>query len=324
MSSLVNFITFTKGIEYLLAIGLLSAFLAFWQWQHHRGRGLLARTIPLIVVALGFGGLASTCIGASATRATATSGSQQWPNVDEAHYLANVYGPAKFAAHEMGPDIVSCQTCHHHSPAGEQRPCRDCHSAPFDGESPDKPGLKAAYHRRCADCHKDAFSGPMTCTKCHTEKPESTEFKKNSPSPATAPLISHSLLDRYGNCVACHNPEGPLPLPGNHSDYKANVVCLGCHKPSVDKDTAKLMPTAAAKVGTPPPAAQRAAATAIATAVRPTADGAQPKVTTHPVQGRESCLMCHGQGVAGASMMPTDHLGRSNDSCLLCHKPSQP
>lgn len=312
MNSLLDFITLTKGTEYLIAIAFLFAFVGFWQLAQHQGRGLAVRVVPFAAMALVFGALASTCIS---PRSVATAGEQQWPSVDSAHYLANIYGPAKFAAHEMGPEIVSCQTCHHHSPDGKPAPCSDCHSTPFDGENLSKPGLKAAYHQRCADCHKEAFEGPMTCTSCHTEKAQTAEFKKKSPSPVTPPSITHSLLDRYGNCLTCHNPEGPLPLPGNHSGYNANVVCLGCHKPSAQEAVSSIPTPFAAS--TPPATATPAPSTEATAAPR----AAAGKIT-HPIAGRENCSMCHKQGAAGPAKLPDDHAGRANDSCQLCHKPS--
>ncbi len=229
MNGLLDFITFTKGTEYLLAIAFLFTFLVFWQVAHHRGKGLALRTAPLAVVALGLAGLVSTCVG---TPAVANSPSEEALTVSAAHYTANIYGPAKFAAHEMGPEVVSCQTCHHHSPDGQPKACKECHSEPFDGQNMNKPGLKAAYHQRCAECHTAAFSGPLTCSECHTDSRQQAHVSKATLSQVAPPGISHSLLDRYGNCLVCHNPEGSLPLPGNHSRYSANVVCLGCHKAS--------------------------------------------------------------------------------------------
>lgn len=223
MHTLLELIKLTKGIEYLIAIAFLIAFIAFWQWMNHTGKGLATRVIPLLIVVVGLGGLATTCISSSAGTAPPSTAKL---TVDTAHYLANIYGPAKFAAHEMGPDVVSCQTCHHYSSDGSPRPCSECHASPSASEKSSKPGLKAAYHQRCLGCHKESFSGPMTCTTCHTEKIEAAEFKK-----VTAPRVPHSLLDRYGNCLTCHGPEGALPVPGNHSGH-ANVICLGCHKPS--------------------------------------------------------------------------------------------
>ncbi|MBA7641642.1 hypothetical protein ES703_49327 [subsurface metagenome] len=47
MDSLLEFITFTKGMEYLIAIGFLIAFIVFWQLVYGRGKG---RVITIAVL----------------------------------------------------------------------------------------------------------------------------------------------------------------------------------------------------------------------------------------------------------------------------------
>lgn len=47
---------------------------------------------------------------------------------------------------------------------------------------------------------------------------------------------------------------------------------------------------------------------------------AQPPSIPHPVEGREACLLCHEQGVAGAPQIPEDHGGRPNEVCQACHQ----
>ncbi len=333
MNGLLEFFTRVKGVEYLLAVGFLISFIVFWQWHHFKGRGLVVRVAPLAAVALVFAVAAAMVI----TSPAGSTKAQEFPSVDQAHYLANIYGPAKFAAHGMSPEIISCQTCHHYSPPDQPpQACSTCHREPFDGQATDKPGLKAAYHQRCADCHKTAFSGPQSCTNCHTEKPEAENVKAKSPSPVTAPDISHELLNRYANCFSCHVPEGPLPLPGNHKDYKANVVCLGCHKPSVAtpgvtigtvQKPATAAPGTSAPAGgaglSPAPAAAPAAQPAAqpAAAPAPAPQPAGPKPTTHSIAGKENCTMCHQVG-GSMKPMPADHSARSNATCVACHKAS--
>lgn len=46
MDRLLEFITFTKGVEYLIAIGFLIAFIVFWQLVYGRGKG------PLITISV--------------------------------------------------------------------------------------------------------------------------------------------------------------------------------------------------------------------------------------------------------------------------------
>jgi len=54
------------------------------------------------------------------------------------------------------------------------------------------------------------------------------------------------------------------------------------------------------------------------------APSAQIKPLSHPVEGRENCLMCHQPG-GGVKPAPADHAGRPKESCLSCHTaPSGP
>lgn len=40
-------------------------------------------------------------------------------------------------------------------------------------------------------------------------------------------------------------------------------------------------------------------------------------VIPHPLEGREDCLMCHGEGKIDP--YPPDHVGRPSSTCLICH-----
>lgn len=51
-------------------------------------------------------------------------------------------------------------------------------------------------------------------------------------------------------------------------------------------------------------------------AEEPAAGGAT--AITHSLEGRDDCLMCHGEGAAKA--FPADHAGRTNEGCLTCHE----
>ena len=53
MDSLLDFITFTKGVEYLIAVGFLIAFIAFWQLVYGKGkrRGLRIAVLSYMVIA---------------------------------------------------------------------------------------------------------------------------------------------------------------------------------------------------------------------------------------------------------------------------------
>ncbi|OGO17128.1 MAG: hypothetical protein A2Z02_00945 [Chloroflexi bacterium RBG_16_48_7] len=66
MNTLLEFMTFTKGIEYLIAIGFVLAFVAFWLIVYGRkGKG---RTITLAVLAyllIGIVLLVGSCVASA-------------------------------------------------------------------------------------------------------------------------------------------------------------------------------------------------------------------------------------------------------------------
>lgn len=166
MSSLVEFIELTKGIEYLIAIAFVFAFIAFWQLVQHRGTGLLKKIIPVAVLALAFGGLASTCVSTAPVATTAPS--EKGAPLLAPKVLADMYGPASFG-HGLHQRIVKdCTLCHHHSGV-KTPPCKECHGAPFKSGELNKPGLARIYHLRCISCHKENQKGPTDCTGCHTK-----------------------------------------------------------------------------------------------------------------------------------------------------------
>ncbi len=68
-----------------------------------------------------------------------------------------------------------CQGCHHNTPVGQLPPsCTSCHSAPFDENNLNRPGLKGAYHLQCVGCHQkmglDNLQGCSDCHKPHASK----------------------------------------------------------------------------------------------------------------------------------------------------------
>ena len=62
MDTLLEFITFTKGMEYLIAIAFLIAFIAFWQLVYGKGKGLVIRIALLSYMVLGIGILVAGCV----------------------------------------------------------------------------------------------------------------------------------------------------------------------------------------------------------------------------------------------------------------------
>jgi hypothetical protein len=79
---------------------------------------------------------------------------------------------------------------------------------------------------------------------------------------------------------------GVPKIPADHA-AATNGVCELCHKTEVD----------AAEI----------------------AERALP----HDIEDMEDCLMCHGEGIAGATKVPEDHAGKTNETCQLCHKTEQ-
>jgi hypothetical protein len=79
----------------------------------------------------------------------------------------------------------------------------------------------------------------------------------------------------------------PVPdAPANHAE-RPNEICLGCH-------------AADAAVQTTAPAAM-----------------------SHPLEGRDNCMMCHTAGaMEPVPDAPADHEGRDNQYCTLCHAPA--
>ena len=62
MDTLLEFITFTKGMEYLIAIGFLIAFIVFWQLVYGRGKGRVITIAVLSYMVLGIIILAGSCV----------------------------------------------------------------------------------------------------------------------------------------------------------------------------------------------------------------------------------------------------------------------
>ena len=47
---------------------------------------------------------------------------------------------------------------------------------------------------------------------------------------------------------------------------------------------------------------------------------AGPSSIPHTLEGRNDCLMCHGEN--GVVPFPADHAGRTSDTCTACHQPA--
>ena len=55
-------------------------------------------------------------------------------------------------------------------------------------------------------------------------------------------------------------------------------------------------------------------------AEEPTTPTGGPPAIPHTLEGRDDCLMCHGE--TGIKPFPADHAGRTNDTCTACHQPA--
>lgn len=62
MHTMLDFITYTKGIEYLIALAFIIAFLVFWQFMHGAKMNRVMLTV-LTSITLGLVVLAGSCIG---------------------------------------------------------------------------------------------------------------------------------------------------------------------------------------------------------------------------------------------------------------------
>ena len=219
MKTLLEFITLTKGVEYLIAIAFLLAFIAFWQLTHHRGKGLIVRIVPVMVLTLVLGTLASTCVIQEEAMTAA-------PLISETPLLSSpvlveMYGPASYN-HELHARIVQdCAVCHHHS-EGKTPPCKDCHADSFDPGNLNKPGIAHVYHLRCISCHTEDQNGPTECTGCHNKADIS-------------PLSIAHPLSGADNCLSCHKDgiSGVPEPPADHINVP-NGVCQLCHRPAVE------------------------------------------------------------------------------------------
>lgn len=240
MNTLLEFITFVKGIEYLIVIAFCFGFIALWILVNSRDKVGMSKIISFVIpMSLVFGGGAvlltshgsseiaasnvselNTTIQKGNIEPVAMASNNEWPTVNKSEYLAIKYGPAT-EFHKVMSEKVSCNTCHHNS-GDEIHACRDCHDSPANPHNSTKPGLKAAYHQRCISCHKEDFSGPDSCKKCHTGVAKAS-------SVASGPARPHQLT--WDTCNRCH--EQGIPKGGVESKIVYHDSCLKCHSTGV-------------------------------------------------------------------------------------------
>lgn len=264
MNTLLEFITFVKGVEYMIVIAFCFAFIALWILVNSKDKmgmsKIVSFVIPLSIIFSGGAIILSSSEPAdipAVTNATNASmitptgnigevemSSDKWPTVNKSEYLSIAYGPAT-AFHAVMSEKVSCTTCHHNS-GDEIHACKDCHDSPANPHDSTKPGLKAAYHERCISCHKEEISGPDSCKKCHTGEAKAS-------SVVAAPARPHELtwdtcskchkegipnggveskIVYHDSCVKCHSKgiAGAALIPEDHAG-RAGSTCQGCHRP---------------------------------------------------------------------------------------------
>ena len=263
MNTLLEFMTFVKGVEYMIVIAFCFGFIALWILVNSRDKMGMSKIVSFVIpLSLVFGGgaIVLTSHDTSEVAPNVTDAivdiqpvnSQQvvlasnngWPTVNKSEYLTIKYGPAT-AFHDVMSEKVSCTTCHHNS-GDEIHACKDCHDSPANPHDSTKPGLKAAYHQLCISCHKDEVSGPDSCIKCHTGEAKAATVVS---APARPHQLTWDTCNRchkngipnggveskivyHESCLKCHSTgiAGAAIVPADHAG-RSGTTCQGCHKP---------------------------------------------------------------------------------------------
>ncbi|VVB86343.1 Class III cytochrome C family protein [uncultured archaeon] len=242
METFVEYMTYVKGLGYLLVVAFLFAFITFWMLVHTKNKDFVKSVPVVVVIWLMFGGASAVISNghnpdgnlsadnpepaitppvfpeyySNGSPATITAHRvEKWMDVNSSEYFAISYGSAA-NFHTVMSEKLACRECHHNS-GDEIHACKDCHGTPFDPDNMTKPGLKAAIHGRCMSCHKEVFSGPEGCKLCHTQGSPTSVI-------VPAPEVPHTLT--WEQCIRCH-PDG---IPGGEN---INIVyhdfCIKCH-----------------------------------------------------------------------------------------------
>jgi hypothetical protein len=255
METLVEYLTYVKGIGYILVVAFLFAFITFWILVHTKNNEIV-KNVPLVVMIwLVFGATSALVSNANNTSGHNQTSDELGANLQESvqkSVYAEFYGngsPATIAAHntekrlkvntteyssisygsardfhEIMSNKLNCKDCHHNS-GNEIKPCKDCHNAPFDPKEIGKPGLKAAIHEKCIECHKKNFEGPEGCKLCHTKDVQASVK-------VVAPVMTHKLT--WENCSQCHVNGVP---GGGETNIVYHDFCLRCHTSSMSGAT---------------------------------------------------------------------------------------
>lgn len=204
------------------------------------------------------------------------------PDVVIMDELEGIYLPVPFdhKGHaKMAEMTRGCPTCHHYTPAGQDRPpaCKTCHAIEAAGTDIHKPGLKGAYHRQCLNCHKD-WIDETDCGICHRRKsgvsedtdaatsPTSDDILGRMHPPITQPSTEIYRAETKGGeksgvifrhwehvdgfdlaCVDCHQEDSCIRCHKKEGAEKAPPTvkehhrpCMRCHKADMDSNTTKI------------------------------------------------------------------------------------
>lgn len=235
MRTLLENITFIKGVEYLIIVAFCFGFIALWLLVHTEKKQTKI-LLSIIILSILFAGGAVALNKYLDPENLDIANPQNNNNITHINpdYFKINYGPA-VEFHDIMGDKVSCSTCHHNSK--EVRACKECHEEPFNSSEPNKPGLKAAYHQRCISCHQNKFDGPDSCIHCHTGK--DVQISVAIPHKLTWEHCDRCHTDNkeskivyHDNCITCHtkNSTGATQLPHSH-EGRDSKTCRGCHRP---------------------------------------------------------------------------------------------
>jgi hypothetical protein len=140
------------------------------------------------------------------------------------------YGPVRFMHTRHAAQIQDCAVCHHARPADkaakETVRCSACHQESFRADTPDRLGLKAAYHQQCIACHRDEAKGPMDCAGCHPKNvPDHKELVKLPANPQP--------WDVTAECLRCHPGAGEDMLASSHWLWRGHSAYTLDHQKKV-------------------------------------------------------------------------------------------
>lgn len=243
--------------------------------------------------------------------------------------------------HKEFPGCFRCHDGKHVSQENEtiRLECNICHSIPEIVEPGQEAPVVTLERGDQPESHQDSNWLAMhryvfddTCEACHTVSDpggtSNTSFCSNAAchgitwvyagldAPAISEMVAPPRTPSSGeakpvphpvtadsDCTICHGPEGVHPYPESHASFD-RTMCTQCHV--TGQQAAPAAPAATAEAPTPE-----------TEATKPATIGGPPAVP-HPLQGRENCLMCHGE--ADVKPYPADHAGRPVTSCVNCHQ----